>query len=245
MTRSAFKVLLVCLMGNAMNVDANTSSDTTGREVVLYDSIDWRDRAPDYEVFYSALKGYEAIQDSLHLFNKPLLTIIDFSKPSSYKRLWVVNLDTKRVLFNTYVAHGSNSGDVVPRRFSNQPESFQSSLGFYKTAATYIGKHGLSLKLLGLEEGINDKAEKRSIVIHGAEYVSDGFIKNYGRLGRSQGCPAVPVAVHRQLIEEIKDQTCLYIYYPEKEYFQKSQFFKDQDREQYLTFSSIMTGKKS
>lgn len=187
-------------------------------EQTIYESIAWPEGKPEYAVFFSALSGYQSLQDSLHLFKKPLITVIDFSKPSSAKRLWVIDLENKEVVLNTLVAHGRNSGEMMATRFSNRHESFQSSLGFYVTGKTYIGRHGLSLILDGLEDGINDQASRRAIVVHGAEYVSERYVKYAGRLGRSQGCPAVPMDIYKQLIGIIKDQTCLFIYSPDAEY---------------------------
>ena len=239
------QLLFFYLAGGTYGQDGNSSM--YGKTNLLYiepnaslhDSIDWDNHKPDYQVFYSALRGYNSIQDSLHVFNRPLLTIIDFSKPSTDKRLWVIDLKSKKVLFNTFVAHGRNSGNIIPTKFSNNCESFESSLGFYKTGVTYIGKHGLSLKLHGLEEGINDQAERRSIVMHGADYVSEKFIANSGRLGRSQGCPAVSMQIYKDLIKVIKDHTCLFIYHPDKTYFKQSKIFIHKDSEQIVTSKSF------
>lgn len=239
MSLSTIQILLFYLAGgtyagdSSVHVKANFSC--TQLNVLLYDSIDWKNHKPDYKVFYDAIRGYNSIQDSLHVFNKPLLTIIDFSKPSTDKRLWVIDLESRKVLFNTFVAHGRNSGNVIPTKFSNRCESFESSLGFYKTGSTYSGKHGLSLKLHGLEDGINDQAERRSIVMHGADYVSERFIANSGRLGRSQGCPAVSMQIHKELINFIKDQTCLFIYHTDTTYFKQSKIFIHKDSEQIVT----------
>ncbi len=143
-----------------------------------------------------------------------VVTIIDFSLPSSTKRLWTVNLDTGEVLFNTWVAHGKNTGDDTALFFSNTPQSYQSSLGFYLTENTYNGKHGNSLRLLGLEAGINDKALERDIVIHGADYVSEAFIKTHGRLGRSHGCPAVSMELADDFIASVKEGSLMFLYHP-------------------------------
>ena len=131
-------------------------------------------------------------------------------------------MDKKVVLLNTYVAHGRNSGDEFATFFGNQQNSFKSSLGFYVTGNTYKGAHGLSMRLKGVEKGINDGAEQRGIVIHGAPYVSEAFIKQCGRLGRSQGCPAVPQELCREIIGFIKDGSCFYMYYPDKDYLKRS-----------------------
>jgi hypothetical protein len=182
------------------------------------------------------MSGYQSLQDSLHLFKKSLITIIDFSRPSTDKRLWVVDLESKEVVLNTLVAHGRNSGELMATRFSNKHESFQSSLGFYATGQTYLGKHGLSLTLEGLEHGINDQASNRAIVIHGADYVSEKYLKYAGRLGRSQGCPAVSMDVYKQLIGIIKDQSCLFIYSPTTEYFLQTKILPKVSKDQSLAF---------
>ena len=118
------------------------------------------------------------------------------------------------MLFQTLVAHGRNTGEEFANEFSNQAESFKSSVGFYSTGEIYDGKHGMSLKLDGLEKGLNDKARERAVVIHGADYVSESFIKQNKRLGRSQGCPALPVEMNAKIINVIKDKSCLFIYHP-------------------------------
>ncbi|MDD3877083.1 MAG: murein L,D-transpeptidase catalytic domain family protein [Bacteroidales bacterium] len=148
------------------------------------------------------------------LARNKILTIIDFSLPSTSKRLWTINFETREVLFNTYVAHGKNTGDNIAENFSNTPQSHQSSLGFYLTANSYIGKHGKSLRLIGLERGLNDNAIARAIVIHGADYVSESFINAHGRLGRSHGCPAIPLELTNDFIETVKDGTLLFVYHP-------------------------------
>lgn len=205
-------------------------------EEILYQKIVWPEEKPEYEVFYTAISGYQSLQDSLHLFEKPIITIIDFSRPSTAKRLWVVDLDNYEVLLNTHVAHGRNSGEIMATRFSNRHESFQSSLGFYTTGKTYIGKHGLSLTLEGLEQGINDQASRRAIVVHGADYLSESFVKQTGRLGRSQGCPAVSMDVYKELIGIIKNETCLFIYSPVTEYLQQSRLVPKKPMEDAFAF---------
>jgi len=126
------------------------------------------------------------------------------------------------VIFNTYVAHGVNSGKEMANDFSNQPESYKSSLGFYETQSTYSGGHGYSLRLEGLEKGINDNANRRDIVIHGAGYVNEGLIRSQGYIGRSWGCPALPENMYKPIINKIKDGTCLFIYSPDKTYLKRS-----------------------
>jgi len=191
--------------------------------LVRYDSIDFGSaEKPNFEMFSLALAGYQKLVEDNKLVKQDILTLIDFSKSANQKRLWIIDLKNNKVLKHTLVAHGRNTGEEYAGKFSNTPESNQSSLGFYVTGATYIGKHGTSLKLHGLEKGINDNAEKRAIVMHAAEYVSESFIKRVGRLGRSQGCPAVPVEEHKEIIKTLANGTCLFIYYPDLTYFQNS-----------------------
>jgi len=155
---------------------------------------------PSEEIFEIAYSGWEKMDKEL---KSPLLTIIDFSLPSTKRRLWIIDLNEKAILLNSVVAHGRNSGELMASKFSNRPESFQSSLGFYKTGETYIGKHGYSLRLDGLEKGVNDQARNRAIVIHGADYASEAFAKINGRLGRSLGCPALPTELSTKAINLI------------------------------------------
>lgn len=176
---------------------------------------------PQFESFSKAFEGYTQLK-SQGVVVKEFLTIIDFSLSSNVERLWVINMITKKVVLRSLVAHGRNSGEEFANKFSNTSESFQSSLGFYTTGEVYQGKHGMSLRLDGLENGINDNARNRAVVIHGADYASENFAKTHGRLGRSQGCPAVPYAVHKEFINLIKDKSCLFIYHPSRTYITKS-----------------------
>lgn len=161
-----------------------------------------------FPAFQEALQGYPQ-----YTAEKPaLLALIDFTKPSTEKRFCVIDLQRKQVLFRSHVAHGRNSGDNYAVSFSNRPGSFQSSLGFFRTGNTYYGKNGYSLLLEGLEPGINDKARERNIVMHGAAYADPSFARSRGRLGRSLGCPALPPAVSRQVIDTLKNGALLYIH---------------------------------
>jgi hypothetical protein len=173
---------------------------------------------PADKLFQTAVTGYEMLVRDSVISKTGVITIIDYSLKSDKERLWVIDLNQGKVLFHCLVSHGRNSGELCADDFSNAPGSYKSSPGFYVTGETYIGRHGLSLRLDGLESGINDKARERDIVIHGAEYVSDDFIRCHGRLGRSQGCPAVPVDLSKEIIGTIKDGTCLFIYAPEASY---------------------------
>jgi hypothetical protein len=152
------------------------------------------------------------------------LTVIDFSRPSTEKRLWVYDLRSRALLFHEHVAHGRGSGANMATAFSNVPESNQSSLGLFRTAEAYNGKHGLSLRLDGLERGINDRARERAIVIHGAEYVNAATAKAQGRLGRSLGCPAVRPEIATSLINAVKDGGLLFAYYPQQSWLEGSTY---------------------
>ncbi|MDQ1296564.1 MAG: hypothetical protein QG611_542 [Bacteroidota bacterium] len=178
---------------------------------------------PPLKLLQTALAGYELLLEEKCVSRPEVITIIDFSLPSDKERLWVLDLNNGKVLFRCLVSHGRNSGELMAEKFSNIPGSNASSPGFYTTGETYMGKHGLSLALDGLETGINDKARARAIVIHGADYVSAEFIRKYGRLGRSFGCPAVPEELSKEIIQTIKGGSCLFIYAPEITYISNSQ----------------------
>lgn len=152
------------------------------------------------------------------------LTVIDFSKPSTERRLWVYDLNSPALLFEELVSHGRNSGMNLATSFSNLAESNKSSLGLYRTAEAYIGKHGYSLRLDGLDRGFNDRARERAIVIHGADYVSEAITKAQGRLGRSLGCPAVRPEISRELIDAVKGGGLVFAYYPNEEWLQQSSY---------------------
>jgi hypothetical protein len=176
-----------------------------------------------FEVFNTAYKGFSRIKN---LRKNSLITVIDYSLPSTEKRLFVIDLANKILLYNCLVAHGKNSGENIANSFSNVPRSLKSSLGFFVTAETYNGENGYSLKLDGLEKNINDNARTREIVIHGAEYVSEKYIKQYGRLGRSWGCLAVPPEILKELVGKISNGSCLFIYADDKFYRENSTFLK-------------------
>lgn len=178
---------------------------------------------PSLKVLETALAGYEILNQAQALTRPGVITIIDFSLPSDKERLWVLDLNHSKVLYHCLVSHGRNSGELMAEKFSNIPGSFASSPGFYATGNTYTGKNGLSLVLEGLEAGINDKARERAIVMHGADYVSPEYIREYGRLGRSYGCPAVPEKMSGEIIQSIKGGSCLFIYAPITSYISKSQ----------------------
>lgn len=168
---------------------------------------------PNLESFSKALAGFYELK-SKGLIQKNILTLIDFSLSSNTRRLWVINLDTNTILYNSLVAHGIKTGEEFANSFSNANSSFKSSLGFYATGETYNGKHGMSLRLDGLEKGMNSNARARGVVMHSADYVSESFIQKNKRLGRSQGCPAIPKELTKDIINIIKNKSCLFIYHP-------------------------------
>ncbi|MBC5773266.1 murein L,D-transpeptidase catalytic domain family protein [Pontibacter sp. KCTC 32443] len=179
----------------------------------IYDDADLKGKGLSLPVFQKAFIGFMNLKQRQKVSSsKSILTVVDFTKSSREKRMWVIDLNEKKLLFNTLVAHGRNTGNVIAEKFSNQPNSYMSSLGFYVTDNTYFGKHGLSLKLDGLDKGFNTNARARAIVIHGADYATKDFIKQYGRLGRSLGCPALPTEISKEVIETIKNETVLYVH---------------------------------
>jgi hypothetical protein len=183
----------------------------------LYESLGLNGKL-EFGIFQRAIKGMGEYE-----FEKTnILTIIDYTQASHEKRMFVIDLKKEKLLYNTLVAHGKNSGVYYAEDFSNKNRSLMSSPGFYTTAETYIGKHGYSLRLDGLEEGINDHARERLIVIHGAYYVSEDFIRKYDRIGRSWGCPALPLHLTKEVINLIKEGSCLYIYTDDESYLKHS-----------------------
>ena len=207
------------LSSTTVKVEKNTKlSSFAIKAALVYNSLNSNNLPlPRMESFAEALKGFYSLKEK-GLIQKDILTIVDFSLSSNVKRLWVIDLTANKILFNSLVAHGRNTGDEFAKSFSNKNSSFKSSLGFYLTGEIYVGKHGKSLKLDGLEKGINDNARQRGVVIHAANYVSNSFIKNHRRLGRSQGCPALPEAFTKEIINTIKNKSCLFIYHPSRDY---------------------------
>lgn len=205
----------------------NIASNNEARSVMLetdsiYQSMNLNLLGLTKNVFELAIKGYKKLERLNKVAREGILSIIDFSKPSNKPRLFILDLNNRQLLLNTFVAHGRNSGTTYAYSFSNQPSSNKSSLGFYITRSTYYGENGYALKLEGEEPGVNDKAYKRKIVIHGADYVNENFIRSTGHLGRSLGCPAVPMNELEKIIDLIKGGTCLFIYHPTKKYLKKS-----------------------
>ena len=208
------------------NPKINISSTTVGA-TVLYNNLHLLNYGLSEDAFDFAYKGYQHLIAKRRINNANYLTICDFSQSSRNKRLYIIDLKNEQLLINTYVAHGRNSGREYANRFSNRPESMESSLGFYVTSNTYYGEHGLSLKVQGLEAGFNDRAAKREIVIHGATYIDHDYLQRSHFMGRSFGCPAVPQNESKTIINTIKNGTCFFIYHPDKRYLQRSKILND------------------
>ena len=219
--------ILLCIILLVFPIISNAGADneiyTDINNESIYASLDLSHLGLKEDVFAKAIKGWNKLKLTKKLLNPSIITIIDFSQSSNNKRMYVVDVQSKKLLYNTYVAHGKNTGDEYAMNFSNEPNSLKSSLGFYVTEESIISpKHGLALLIKGEENGFNDNAEKREIIIHSADYVTENFIKENGRLGRSFGCPAIPPEFNEQIIETIKIGTCLFIYYPDKNYLNNS-----------------------
>jgi hypothetical protein len=215
--------LIIGLLVLAVPARPGNSSDHSGKTnydpKTIYEQIG--NTSMSYEAFDLAYRGWKEVRDSVGLTDN-VISIIDFSQPSTRKRFYLIDLEARQVVYQDYVAHGKNTGNLMAEKFSNIPHSNQSSLGFYKTGETYYGKHGLSLRLDGLEKGINDNARQRAIVIHSAKYAEESFIQKYGRLGRSFGCPALPAQNYEDIIKLIKNGTLLFIYFPQPGYLENS-----------------------
>jgi len=204
--------------------DSAVSGETSAEaeSAALYNELDLGSKGMKQAVFMTAMQGFKKLVATGKVQNDDFITIADFSQPSTEKRLYVINVHSKQVLFNTLVAHGKNTGSLMAKNFSNNASSLQSSPGFYVTEDTYNGGNGYSLRLNGLERNINDNALARAVVMHGAPYVSESFANSMGYLGRSWGCPAVPPAQTKAIINTIKGGSCLFIYTTEDNYLNRS-----------------------
>jgi len=183
--------------------------------------------AIDPTVFELALGAAACAVKSGAIIDPSTLTVIDYSRPSTARRLWVFDMHSQALLYEELVAHGKNSGDNMATRFSNELDSHQSSLGLYLTEDTYVGKNGYSLRLRGLDDGFNDRASERAIVMHGAPYVNDDVARTMGRLGRSWGCPALREGVARVIIDRVKETGLLFAYYPDAAWLKSSKYLND------------------
>jgi hypothetical protein len=227
LTLSALIHLSASAIGNDSHTAvANTASTKTTSVTVddyigeVYSQIDFsHSQKLDPQVFNKAMRGYLNLQAAGKLnASKQILSVVDFTKSSTQNRLWIIDMKSKKVIYNTYVAHGQGSGLDMATNFSNQDGTHASSLGFYVTSETYMGAHGNSLRLNGMDKGFNDAALSRGIVVHAADYVSKGNIAGQGRLGRSWGCPSVAPELSQPIINTIKGGTCLFIYHSTPQY---------------------------
>ena len=206
------------------NTTITTETDIKPQKVILdvksvYDSLNIKGKI-DYSIFQKAYLGYVQIPNK----NPGVLVIIDYTKPSNEERFYVLDLNKKKLVYSTRVAHSKNSGLEIPLEFSDDPNSYQSSLGFFLTLGEYNGAYGYSLRLKGLEENINANAESRAIVIHGGDIVNDEYIKKYGFAGRSLGCPVLPAALTKEIVNYIKHGRVLFIYGNDEEYIEESYY---------------------
>ena len=205
----------------------STTAEVAESALSAFDAASWDLTAlgaVDRDVFSMALSSAERAVERGEATASTTLTVIDFSVPSTERRMFIYDLRTRALLFQEHVSHGRNSGANVPTAFSNEPESFKSSIGLYRTAEGYFGKHGYSLRLDGLEKGFNDRARERAIVIHGAEYVNAEMAKRQGRLGRSLGCPAVRPEVATKVIDTVKEGGLVFAYYPDRDWLASSTY---------------------
>lgn len=218
---------LFLLLGAGSALAATYSDDNSvGMSPISekYNDLAPADQRPSYDAFRYGMEGYRKMLADGMLDNDRYLTIVDYSLPSTQKRMWVIDVKRDRIVQRSLVAHGRNSGVKRAHSFSNKPGSYKSSIGFFLTGKVYRGKHGLSLRLTGVEPGINDHARERDIVIHPASYATHSFIDRYGRLGRSYGCLALPPAVTSRIIREVKRRSSLFVYYPDSSYLEHSKF---------------------
>lgn len=207
---------------NQIVLNASTDSLFNNYLKGIYDSAHLAATGLNISVFEKAVTGFYNLRNSGKISSeKSILTIADFDLNSTRKRMWIVDLDKKELLLNTWVAHGQNTGEDKAVKFSNANNSLQSSIGFYVTGEIYHGQHGRSMRLDGMDEGYNTNARMRSIVVHGADYVSQGTINALGRLGRSHGCPAVAPELANTVINTIAGKTVLFINSSEQKYTSK------------------------
>jgi len=222
---TSFTVIPSTPAANSYNAAPARSVDSTSMisaAELLYCGTNLEGLGLSRSAFDNAWKGYQRLLGKKMITRTAYLTICDFSQSSAKKRLYIIDVEQGKLVTNTYVAHGKNSGAEYATQFSNIPESLQSSLGFYVTQQTYTGEHGLSLRINGVDPGFNDKALARSIVIHGAAYVDGARARAGIFMGRSYGCPAVPQNESAKIITTIKNGTCLFIYHPSGNYLQRS-----------------------
>ena len=216
-------LILLLVMSPMLNKADSVNFSDMEEKLNIYSVLNLSGYGLSNEAFQLAVRGFEKLKEEGKLLNSSILTIIDFSQSSTKKRMYVIDLVKKSLLYQTYVAHGRNTGEEYAKNFSNESGTFKSSLGFYITGHMAMGsKVGLSLVLQGIDKGFNDKALQREIIIHGADYATEAFIQKTGRLGRSLGCPSLPPNLIKPVAETIKEGTCLFIYQHDEDYLRKS-----------------------
>jgi hypothetical protein len=207
----------------ATEISSNRFEESVRR---LYDEINLSQYDLEYAIFQKGIVGYQSLRQQGKLGEKNLITIIDFTKPSTEKRFYTIDLDKKALIFHSLVAHGRNTGENLAKSFSNKEHSNQSSLGFYVTGESYVGSKGYSLRLDGQENEYNGNLRARAVVIHAADYVSEAWVKKFGRIGRSQGCPALPKEINKAVIDSIKNKTVVFAYFNDQSYLNSSAYLK-------------------
>jgi len=219
--------LLYLFIGNVSQVEIKTIAEDKSKPAVVmfeehltekYESLNLQKYDLNFDVFQKAMIGYFNLKAKGKLSDQKLISIIDFTKHSKEKRYYVIDLENDKVLYHTHVAHGRKTGENTSTSFSNEMGSHQSSIGFYVTGETYFGSKGYSLRLDGMDKGYNDRMRDRAVVIHEANYVSESIAKSTGRVGRSLGCPALPVEYNKEIIDLIKDKTMIYAHYNDRKF---------------------------
>jgi hypothetical protein len=219
--KSTLMVMLLLLVTSLIYPTPPSQKDIAESSIQqVYESLN--DTSLNFEAFQTGMIGYKSLTSQRLVLKDSLITIIDYSLPSSDDRIYVIDLHLKSIVYKTLVAHGRNSGELYANRFSNNAQSYQSALGFYITGSPYKGGQGYSMLLNGVDTGYNDHARVRSIVMHGAGYVTRNYINRYGRLGRSFGCPALPPDKNGAIIDLIKDGSVLFSFYPDQTYLNRS-----------------------
>ncbi|MFO8152372.1 murein L,D-transpeptidase catalytic domain family protein [Thioalkalivibrio sp.] len=218
--------LLLALLSTGLVASPALASDNS-REQQLVQALSGAAPAAQPEVLQKAVSAMKcAVNNGVEPADR--LAVVDFSLPSSERRLWIFDLQHRELLLEDYVAHGQNSGGNQATRFSNVVGSHQSSLGLFRTQESYFGRHGYSLRMDGLEAGVNDRARDRAIVIHAADYVDPDWIERQGRIGRSQGCPAVRPEIAEVVVDSLKNGQFMFTYYPDPEWLASSAYLNCQ-----------------
>lgn len=221
---TSIKFILLFFLAFSANINSNSTALPLSKATVTdkYYAIPEITSEIPFKAFDLAFRAYMKTR----LTNNNILTIIDYTKPSDQERFYVLDIKNNKLLYKTHTAHGKNTGYRYAEKFSNIPESKQSSLGFFITGETYYGKHGYSLRIHGMEKNINHKAFDRAIVIHPADYMSKSFIAQHGRAGRSWGCPALPKTVSKEIINTIKDGSGIFIYAEDNKYMAQTKYMQ-------------------